>query len=284
VSTARQELSIDVQSEQVAHYYGWRLEPTGIQWGGWFCDQSVSGKSKLRKRPAGAEMFARMNKGDHVLISKCDRAFRNSTDMYETIEFMKENRMVVHFMDMMVDSSTPVGELIIGILAHVAQFERSRIGERTIEAKRQLRKLGFADNHPPLGLTLEQDPETRRSRHVDHEPSQAILSIMFELRERGFNHKEICKWLEQNDIRQLDRQRKGRHWRWKSLYRLIPQAMERVQSGVLPVTVLPASVRLRLGIADIPSPPMRLPQISRANSLSSQSVEARALARLSELP
>jgi DNA invertase Pin-like site-specific DNA recombinase len=153
VSTAKQDMSIEAQKQQVEGYYKWKLKTLGIEWGGFFSDAAVSGNKPFRKRPAGAALWDRLGPGDHVIVSKQDRAFRNTADHFNCLDSWRARGIKVHVLDIGVDTTTPVGELLMGILAQVAQFERSRLIERMKIVNAVKRQLGMAtSNQQPLGF------------------------------------------------------------------------------------------------------------------------------------
>lgn len=147
VSTDRQELSPEVQTEQVRAYCSLK----GFEIVAVFEEVGVSGSVPLADRPRGAEMLARLGEADTIVFAKLDRAFRDTVDCILTVERMREAGKAVAFLDLGVDTTTPAGGLCLEMMAAFAKFERRRISERTREAlataKGQGKKIGPA----PLG-------------------------------------------------------------------------------------------------------------------------------------
>jgi DNA invertase Pin-like site-specific DNA recombinase len=91
VSTARQAregVGLDAQTGGIEAHYQFKLRAEGFAWGGHFIDDGVSGKTPLRDRPGGAQLFAALEKGDCVTFLKLDRAFRSVLDMLETLKLL----------------------------------------------------------------------------------------------------------------------------------------------------------------------------------------------------
>lgn len=137
-------LGIAAQKKQIEDYAR-RL--AGAKYVRTLADQAVSARRKpLIERPRGAELDALLKAGDHVVIAKLDRAFRNLRDFATTMERWRKRGVYVHVLDLGVDTTTPVGELVAGIMAAVAQWESSRIGERIRDAQRVAVAMGRSSN------------------------------------------------------------------------------------------------------------------------------------------
>src|ERR1044072_7961305 len=124
-STIEQEDTLDVQRDQTQAYYvllSKRPELTGLIWGDCFRDPGVSGRSKLLQREGGRQLNARLRAGDHVIISKVDRAFRSTEDCLQTVQLWLDRGVHVHFLDMGMDLSTAIGKMMLTILAAVAEW------------------------------------------------------------------------------------------------------------------------------------------------------------------
>lgn len=87
-----------------------------------------------RSRPALDQLRrdARWRRFSLVLTTKVDRFARSVRDLYSLLDELLESKVGVRFVDQLEASTdTPQGELVLGILGHVAQFERSLISSRT---------------------------------------------------------------------------------------------------------------------------------------------------------
>lgn len=87
-----------------------------------------------RDRP-GLEQLMRDARGHRfslVLTTKVDRFARSPRHLYNLLEELHQENVGVRFIDHPEASTdTPQGELVLGILGHVAQFERALISSRT---------------------------------------------------------------------------------------------------------------------------------------------------------
>jgi DNA invertase Pin-like site-specific DNA recombinase len=153
-STDKQVLGLEVQKDLALEYHRSVLAPQGCQWGGFFEDPAVSTKKRaFMDRKGGYALANRVERGDHVIFSRIDRAFRSFKDFAVTLDFFKAKGVGFHLLDPRGDTTTAAGEMVLGILASVAQYERYMIGARTREAKQWMKKNGMKlGGHDPLGF------------------------------------------------------------------------------------------------------------------------------------
>lgn len=137
-STSKQELTLVAQTECLQRFYDYKFKETHdfeiIE------DAATSASKGFDKRAGGARILRIAKQGDAVIVTKLDRAFRNMRDMAQTMEVLKEKGVAVHLLDINVSTDSDVGKLMAGILASVADFERSRIVTRTREVQGARRK------------------------------------------------------------------------------------------------------------------------------------------------
>lgn len=164
VSTAEQET--DSQEHQVLEYCrvrGW--QPPVI-----FRD-AASGASS--SRPGLEQMLAQVRAGGvhQVVTYKLDRLGRSLTHLAIIVgELQMRNvALICTSQGIATSKQNPVGQLQLGVLMAVAEFERALIKERTLAGLEVARKRGKRLGRPPLdpkivGLILET--AARLGRHV----------------------------------------------------------------------------------------------------------------------
>lgn len=103
----------------------------------------ASGKS-LRKRDALGETMRHLAAGqaDVLVVAKLDRLSRSVMDFAAIMETAKEGGWSIRVIDMDVDMTTSMGELVANIMISLAQWERRVIGERTKAALAAVRARG----------------------------------------------------------------------------------------------------------------------------------------------
>lgn len=104
-----------------------------------FIDEGVSGGTMAATRPSFAEMLSRVRSGDTLYVYAVDRLGRDALDVQATVRKLIDMGVTVH-----VHGIGPigrgVGELILAVLAQVADMERQRIADRTRAGREAARK------------------------------------------------------------------------------------------------------------------------------------------------
>lgn len=134
-------LSLLAQKEALETHFTHKLEKKGYVNGGIFVEEAESAWSKaFKSRPKGSELHKRLAPGDMIVIPKLDRAFRRVTDCLAMLDLWDSMGVSLTILDLggqEVDTSSPIGRLVITVLAGVAEFESSHKSERTRLALRQ---------------------------------------------------------------------------------------------------------------------------------------------------
>ncbi len=145
VSTAEQfatRLSIDEQQRQIKQFcqtQGLDLGPNDERLG----EESASAYHlAFIDRPLGKALNDNMVAGDHIVIAKLDRGFRNMLDALKCIQSWQERGVVVHILDLPSGGVPIFDRLILGILAWCAEFESHRKSERMCDVNRAARRMG----------------------------------------------------------------------------------------------------------------------------------------------
>jgi DNA invertase Pin-like site-specific DNA recombinase len=98
-----------------------------------FADK-ISGSK--RSRPELDRMLDQLRSGDVVLVSKYDRLARSLVDLLDIVAQIETGKAGFRSLAEDIDTTTPAGRLIFHVFASIAQFERERIRERTMEGFR----------------------------------------------------------------------------------------------------------------------------------------------------
>lgn len=107
-----------------------------------YSDINISGSMPFQKRPEAQKLVSALKSGDIVVIAKLDRGFRDTTDCLNTVKWLQQKKVTLKILDIALDVSTPIGEMILTIMASVATFERKRIAERIKDGFANGRKQG----------------------------------------------------------------------------------------------------------------------------------------------
>ena len=110
-----------------------------------FKDEGVSGATPAAKREGFAKLLEFAREGDSVHVYAVDRLGRDALDVQATVRTLMHKGIAgeIHGLGRI---SHGVGELIVAVLAQVADMERKRIAERTAAgrdaARESLAKTG----------------------------------------------------------------------------------------------------------------------------------------------
>ena len=184
VSTDQQRdsgISLDEQQPARCIENGWHLERV-------YVDAGVSGSTPLSRRPEGAKLLRAVQPSAVVIAAKMDRMFRSALDALQTIADFKRRKIGLWLLDLGNDcSGNGISELIMTVLAAVAQFERGLISERIKDAKRNLRRQGrHQGGVRPFGWRFGTANGTRRARELIPDPEeQAALADIIAMRAQG---------------------------------------------------------------------------------------------------
>ena len=123
VSTEKEEQE-DSFERQVSHYTMLITSKPEWEFGGIYADSGITG-TRAEKRPDFMRMIAdcRAGKINKVLVKSISRFARNTVDALKYIQELKELGISVYFENENIDTLTPGGEVLITILAAMAEQE-----------------------------------------------------------------------------------------------------------------------------------------------------------------
>jgi putative DNA-invertase from lambdoid prophage Rac len=128
-----------------------------------FSDEGISGAVPALRRPGFAELWKYVRQGDTLHVYAVDRLGRDALDVQTTVRGLLQRGVAVevHGLGRIAQG---VGELILAVLAQVADMERKRIMERTAAgratAREHLQRTGKTHKHKasmgrPLGRVAD---------------------------------------------------------------------------------------------------------------------------------
>lgn len=140
------------QKEQIAQA-GYKIEARR------YIEEKISGSVPAMNRPGFTKLMDRLEAGDTVVVTKLDRLGRDNIDVQQTVQLFQhaEVRLVVLQLGNL-DLTSSAGELMVKLLAAVADFERDLIIERTQAGLARAKAEGKRLGRPPI-TTQEQQRE-----------------------------------------------------------------------------------------------------------------------------
>ncbi len=122
---------------------------------GWIVVQEyvdLASAADLRGRVQWRELLARVRRGglDVVVVLRLDRAFRSSLDTHDTLALLESYKVkFVAVAQPELDTTTPMGKMVLAIAAAFAEFEKDIIRQRTLDGLARARAEGKRLGRPP---------------------------------------------------------------------------------------------------------------------------------------
>jgi putative DNA-invertase from lambdoid prophage Rac len=132
-----------------------------------FADEGVTGKIAAADRPGFAKLLDYIREGDTLHLYALDRLGRDALDIQSTVRMLlnKDVRIEVRGIGPIAKG---VGEIVVAVLAQIAEMERQRIMERC-EAGREAARASLA----LTGLTHRGKASLGRPMAADREAVRA---------------------------------------------------------------------------------------------------------------
>lgn len=176
------------------------IESKGWQYIRTYEDNGYSGRTM--DRPALRQMLADIKKGEinAIVIFKLDRLSRKQRDTIAIIEdyFLNEGVDLVSLHETL-DTSSPWGRAMIGVLSSFNQLESENIAVRTAMGRyATAREGGYAGGKPPLGykavdgrlVIVPEEAEIVRLVFALRAEGMTLQGITSELNKRGYKSKK----------------------------------------------------------------------------------------------
>lgn len=163
------------------------MQREGLKFDKEFTDEGVSGAVLAASRPGFGALLSYVREGDVIHVYAVDRLGRDAIDIQTTIRTLLNKGVQVDVRGLGLIGKG-VGELIVAVLAQVAEMERERIRERT-EAGRQAAKAALAATgkthrgKESLGRPVKADATAVRAWRKDNAASISATAKHFSLSE-----------------------------------------------------------------------------------------------------
>lgn len=152
-----------------------------------FMDEGISGSIPAADRPGFAAMVDYVREGDTIHVYAVDRLGRDAIDVQTTIRALLNKKVTVE-VNGLGAIGPGVGELIVAVLAQVADMERARITERTASgrtlAKATLAATGKTHRgKDSLGRPAKASAEEVKAWRIKEKESISATAKKFKLSE-----------------------------------------------------------------------------------------------------
>src|ERR1700675_13850 len=95
----------------------------------------LSGMSTREQRPGLASLLDYARPGDTIVVVGIDRLGRSAAEVMTTVKTLLDAGVIIRALREGVDSSTPTGRAVLGIMASLAELELEPARERRAAAK-----------------------------------------------------------------------------------------------------------------------------------------------------
>lgn len=151
----------------------------------WDCvDRGLSGKDMNRPELHNALDLVRRGYAGGIIVSKLDRLSRSFLDFAYLMETARKEGWNIVALDLGVDLRTPAGEVMAGVLALFAQFERRMIAQRTKDGLAEKKAQGVRLGRPSV---------------VDEGLLEAVLGLWQDIN----NYSAIARLLNEAEVQTL---------------------------------------------------------------------------------
>ena len=131
------------------------LEGAGVDPKNIFEDRGISGATQATQRQGFSELMKRVQNGDGIVVWKLDRLGRSMADVVNIVLMFTKKNIILRSLQDGVNTSTPLGRALVGILASFSQLDRENISERVRAGMAAAKKRGV-----PLGRKRRATVET----------------------------------------------------------------------------------------------------------------------------
>ena len=179
-----------------------------------YSDEGISGR-RLKNRDEFIDMIndAMNGKIDLIYTKSVSRFARNTVDLLKVVRVLKEKGVTIIFEEENINTSTIDGELLLTVLAAIAQYETETLSSHVTLGWEMNRKLGkITKTNRPYGYRYN-----KKNHLVVVKKEAQIVKTIFEMYLDGSSLYEISKYLNDNKIKTL----KNMKWYAATLSKLL---------------------------------------------------------------
>lgn len=174
-------------------------------------------KQELDRRADGRRVMQLTESGEvgAVVAVRLDRLFRSQDGCVRIVGGWTHTGVALHLLDLggsAVDTSTPIGKLVLYALVTMAQLESQAKSERMCEVWAHVKKQGkILGKTPPFGYSVGTG-----NTLIEDEDEQDTISRIKEWRSGGSSYREIVDKLTQEG-----RKPRGTKWNMTTVVRIL---------------------------------------------------------------
>lgn len=189
-------VSLDQQDLTLTKY----CDGNNIQIIGKYCDAGISGYT-VEHRPQMTALLEALQPGYVVVCAAVSRLSRNTAQLLEIYEKIAKKQCEIIVLDLQLDTSSPVGKLMLTMMASLAEFERSALKLKIKSTMEYLVEEDLLIKKPLYGWKREKGGELEEKEDeqivikmvrsiVEQNPTIKINALTTELNKKGFRNRK----------------------------------------------------------------------------------------------
>lgn len=200
-------------------------------------------KCKMGDRKAGKELLAKLQKGDHLVVTRVDRLGRRMLEILNLVNRLDEMGVHVHALDMAgspVTLTSSIGKMMLAIMALGAEMESDNHSARKRAVIKWRREQGLPSAHPPYWCKREYktDPSRPTKRvpiDVECPERRAVCDRIIYLRSCGHSEARVAEILNHEKVPFYTSQKNpvNKSWNRDKICRIIMAYRKAVKEGRL---------------------------------------------------
>jgi site-specific DNA recombinase len=208
---AREGVSLDAQRASCGHL----AAASGYVVSEAIVDPGYSAKDL--KRPGMQKLLAQVDAGEvaGVIIYKLDRLTRSQRDLLDLLARFDKAGVALVSVTERLDTGSPMGRFVIGLIGLVAEWERETIAERVQTGMDHRRAQGgYIGGRPPAGLRAVGAPG-KRMLVVDERTGPSIAKV-WGMVAAGGTLREVARYLNSGGVPM-----RGKGWTVNNVHQII---------------------------------------------------------------
>lgn len=202
---ASEGVSIPAQVEKLKAY----CKQAGLRIVQVVIDDGISAGKFLSTRPGGSQLveLVRSRQVKNIVAVKLDRLFRSAADALTSVDNWDKLGASLHLLDfngMSLDTSSPMGRMMLTMVAGFAELERNLCKQRTKDAIQHKKSNKQSYSRPVYGFDTTESGDM-----VANEQEQEAIGIMKAMKAAGKSLRAICAKLTELGYKT---KRGGKQW------------------------------------------------------------------------
>ncbi|OZU89077.1 resolvase [Virgibacillus indicus] len=124
-------------------------------------EEKISGVSKQKQQLD--ELLSKISTGDTLVVTRMDRLGRNTVQLLQLVEQLREQNIHFVILNLGIDTRTPTGKFFLTVMAAFSELDREMIKEKQRSGIKLAKQKGkyrgrvkkYTDKHPGMNHAIE---------------------------------------------------------------------------------------------------------------------------------